>query len=103
MIVNAAEESESVVAFDKKTGKQVWKAEAAGLSGTWGTPVLVEVPGDRLPGGRTDLVIAVPEEIWGLNPTTGKLIWHAEASNSNTVARLGDGRWRGVRHWRPRR
>jgi outer membrane protein assembly factor BamB len=80
VIVNAAEESESLRGLDKKTGKEIWKAEAAGLSSSWTTPVLVDVP-----GGKTELAIAVPEEIWGLDPETGKFLWYASANNSNTA------------------
>jgi hypothetical protein len=80
VIVNAAEESESLRGLDKKTGKEVWKAEASGLASSWATPVLVDVP-----GGKTELAIAVPEEIWGLDPDTGKFLWYATANNSNTA------------------
>jgi hypothetical protein len=80
VIVNAAEESESLRGLDKKTGKQVWKAEASGLASSWTTPVLVDVP-----GGRTELAVAVPEEIWGLDPETGKFLWYASANNSTTA------------------
>jgi hypothetical protein len=56
VIVPATEENEAIVALDKKTGKEVWKAQAAGLGNTWGTPILVEVD------GRTELVVAVPSK-----------------------------------------
>lgn len=58
VIVTAAAESQSLVALKKENGEQVWKQEADGLIGTWGTPVLVEVD-----NSRTDLVIGVPREI----------------------------------------
>jgi outer membrane protein assembly factor BamB len=74
VIVTAAMESQKVYALDKATGKVVWQAEADALAATWGTPVLVEVDADR-----TDLVIGVPDEIWGFNPDTGKLRWYCEA------------------------
>ena len=32
-----------VVAFDKTTGKELWRQEAEGLDGMWGTPTLVEI------------------------------------------------------------
>src|SRR5947209_18539583 len=81
VIVNAASESRSVRALDKATGKQVWKAEAEGLDLSFGTPALVE-----LPGGRTELALAVPGELWGLNPDTGKLLWHAAVRMAGNVA-----------------
>ena len=74
LIVTATAESEALVALDKLTGKEVWRQEASGFNGTWGTPVLVDVDANR-----TDLVIAVPGEIWGFNPETGKLAWYCEA------------------------
>ncbi|MCC6510131.1 MAG: PQQ-like beta-propeller repeat protein [Pirellulaceae bacterium] len=79
VIVTAAAESQALVAFNKRTGEQVWKQEADGLTGTWGTPVLVEVD-----SSRTDLVIGVPFEIWGINPDTGKLRWYCEASQDES-------------------
>jgi outer membrane protein assembly factor BamB len=72
VIINASDEGEAMVGLDKKTGKEVWRAEAAGLSGTWATPILMEGQ------DGVDLVIAVPGEIWGLNAQTGKLQWYAE-------------------------
>lgn len=74
VIVTAAMESQKLYALDKATGKEVWKAEADAFGATWGTPVLVEVDADR-----TDIVIGVPDEIWGFNPDTGKLRWYCEA------------------------
>lgn len=79
VIVTAPAESRAIIAFDKKTGEQLWKQEADGFSGTWGTPVLVEIDKDR-----TDLVIGVPYEIWGLNPDTGKLRWFCEAAQDDS-------------------
>ena len=72
VIVNASDESESIRALDKATGKEIWKAEGA-MDLAYGTPILVP-----LKSGRTDLVLAVPGEIWGLSPKTGKLQWFAE-------------------------
>jgi len=74
VIVNANAESEALIALDKETGKEVWRAPSSGVRGSWSTPILVD-----LPGGRKDLVFSVPDEIWGLNPDTGKLRWYAEA------------------------
>lgn len=71
VIITASAEGETLYGLDKETGKIVWKQEAGGLGSTWGTPVLVPVDDQR-----TDLVIGVPNEIWGLNPETGKLRWY---------------------------
>lgn len=78
VIVNASEESSALIALNQETGKEVWRAEAEGLGGTWGTPILATT------GDRTDVVIGVPSEFWGLNPNTGKLRWHCDALQDNT-------------------
>lgn len=77
MIVTASAESQAIVGLDKETGKEVWRQEAAGLDGMWGTPILVTIDDTR-----TDLVMSVPKEMWGLDPTTGKLRWHSQATGA---------------------
>ena len=81
VIVNAAEEGRSVLALDKVTGKEVWKAEVNSLELSFVTPVLVECA-----GGRSDLALAVPGEMWGLNPATGKLRWFAQTGITGNVS-----------------
>ena len=79
VIVNASEESLAIYALDKVTGKKIWKAEGDALELAYDTPFLA-----NLADGRKELTISVPEEVWGLNPDTGKLIWYAEmAPNGN--------------------
>jgi len=80
VIVSAAEEGRAIIAFDKTTGKQVWKAAADRLELAFGTPALVAV------GGKTELVIGVPNEVWGLSPETGKLQWYAETDIPGNVS-----------------
>ncbi len=72
--------SRSILALDKQSGREVWKAEAASLELTYSTPTLVE-----LPDGTTELVISVPGEVWGLNSDTGKLQWYAETKLTGNV------------------
>ena len=79
VIVNAAAEGRALIAFDKKTGKEVWKTPADSLEGCWGTPILVDAP-----GGKQELVISVPGEVWGFEPDTGKFLWYCEGVNSNS-------------------
>jgi len=81
VIVNAAEESKSLIALDRKTGREVWKSEAAALELAYGTPCFV-----TLPDGAEELVIAVPEEVWGLNPATGKIRWFATHALTGNVS-----------------
>jgi len=79
IIVNAADESQTIYGLNRQTGAVVWKAEAAGLENTFCTPLLIPV------GDRTELVIAVPWEIWGLDPATGKLLWHVETDLDSNI------------------
>ena len=80
LIVPALVESQSMVAFDKLTGEVKWSKKAGGFGSTWGTPTLVDAP-----GGRQDLVIGVPEEIWGFNPDTGRFDWYCKGLESDSV------------------
>ena len=73
LIVTAGAESESIRALDKKTGKELWKTEAASLSRCYCTPLVV-----KNAKGADELVISVPYEVWSLNPDNGKLKWYAE-------------------------
>jgi outer membrane protein assembly factor BamB len=84
LIVPAGAESRALVGLDKYTGKEVWRADADSLGMVWGTPALVKI------GDTTELVIGAPSEIWGLNPTNGKLRWYChyvdnEQFNSSVV------------------
>ena len=77
VIVTASAESQSIIGLDAETGSEVWRQEAAGLDGMWGTPTLVAIDDDR-----TDLVMCVSRELWGLDPASGKLRWFAKATDA---------------------
>ena len=77
VIVTASAESQAIVGIDKKSGKELWRQEAKGLDNMWGTPTLVKID-----DSRTDLVMCVAKEIWGLNPDNGNLRWFANATAS---------------------
>lgn len=68
VIVNAFVECGQLVALDKETGKEVWRA--GDLKESWNTPLLVQ-----LPNGGTELVVAISGEILGFDPATGKPLW----------------------------
>jgi hypothetical protein len=80
VIVTASAESQSIVGLDKSSGKEVWRQEAKGLDGMWGTPALVKIDDNR-----TDLVMCVSKELWGLNPKTGKMRWLADATGAQNA------------------
>lgn len=77
VIITAAAESQSIIGFDRATGKKLWQQHATGLDGMWGTPTLLKIDENR-----TDLVMLVAKELWGLDPGSGKLRWYAQATSS---------------------
>jgi outer membrane protein assembly factor BamB len=68
LIVNASVESESIVALDRQTGKEVWRT--GGIKESWNTPLLV-----RSESGRDELIVAIFGKVLGLDPKTGKQLW----------------------------
>lgn len=80
VIVNASEESQSIIALNKVNGETVWKQEAGMLELSYGTPRVVNPK-----KGNAEVVISVPGEVWSLNPTTGKLNWYCESPMTGNV------------------
>ncbi len=71
LIVNASVESGTLLALDKMTGKEVWRAK--NIRSAWNTPVLVTAPSKEV-----ELVVSIENWILGLNPDTGKELWRAD-------------------------
>ena len=78
LIVNAADEAQTIYAFDKTTGEQAWKSEAGGYELTYNTPTSV--------AKHKELLIAVPGELWALHADTGKMKWYAETRLTGNVS-----------------
>jgi outer membrane protein assembly factor BamB len=57
-----------IAAYDKNTGKQLWKTDRTEMTG-WGTPVLIRV------GDHDELVVSSMRKVYGYNPDTGKELW----------------------------
>jgi outer membrane protein assembly factor BamB len=79
LIVNASDESQAIVGLDRKTGEVKWRAEGE-FGMAYGTPNVWQHEGE------TDVVVAVPQELWGINPATGKLRWYATHGLSGNVS-----------------
>lgn len=59
-----------VIAFDKRTGKEVWKALPTDTRGPgYGQPVLIKA------GGAQQLIVWHPSAVSSLDPATGKVNW----------------------------
>ncbi|MBS0204358.1 MAG: PQQ-binding-like beta-propeller repeat protein [Planctomycetes bacterium] len=80
VIVNAAAESKAVIALDKQTGKEAWHSNAPNIYGSWSTPVLVDAP-----GGKIELVLSAPYELWGFDPNNGDFLWFADGIADDTI------------------
>ncbi|MEZ0389408.1 MAG: PQQ-binding-like beta-propeller repeat protein [Verrucomicrobium sp.] len=72
VIINASDEDQSLMAFDKTTGQRVWRQGSTLLDLAFSSPQLL-----KQKDGREDLVFAAPGELWGMNPGSGKLRWYA--------------------------
>jgi outer membrane protein assembly factor BamB len=80
VIITASEEAHAIIALDKATGQEVWRAPGGALEYVFGTPVLA---GDS---ARPELLLALPEELWALNPENGKLRWFAATGLPGNIA-----------------
>lgn len=68
VLINACIESESLVALDRKTGKEAWRID--NVSESWHAPKIVP-----LAGGKEDLVLAMSGKLVGYDPANGQQRW----------------------------
>lgn len=71
VFINASVESESLIALDRKTGKEKWRAK--GIKESWNTPVLVTAA-----SGRTELIVACQGKVLAFNPDSGEPLWSCD-------------------------
>lgn len=72
------EKTSVVVAYDKATGKEVWKTPRP-VDISWSTPVLVTVD------GRTELVTNASQHVIGYDASTGRELWRTRGVESNAI------------------
>lgn len=75
LFINASVESESLIAINKSTGREIWRA--GGIRESWNTPLITTSP-----EGREELVIAMIGSIKGYNPRNGELLWTCDTDIS---------------------
>lgn len=68
VIINGSIESDSIAAFDRKTGKEKWRAR--GIVEAWNTPLVV-----KNTEGKDELVVATRPKIMAFDPATGTPLW----------------------------
>jgi outer membrane protein assembly factor BamB len=69
----------NVIALNRFTGQLVWSSEGMGEISAYGSPLLINHNGRRI------LVSLLQKHILGLDPETGKLLWHYPFSNQHEV------------------
>lgn len=72
VIVNAAHESNSLIALDRRTGKEVWTVQ--GFPASWNTPTLV-----KSAEGREELIVNANGKLRAFEPKTGKELWFCQS------------------------
>lgn len=75
LLVNACDETQALIAFDRVSGEEVWRVEAQLYEGSYSTPVA-----GTAADGSDEIVIPLSDEIWGIDPATGKLKWWVKES-----------------------
>ncbi len=68
LFINASVESDALIALDRKTGQEKWRAK--GINSSWSTPLVV-----HLPSGKDELVIPTQGMLLAFDPTNGESLW----------------------------
>jgi hypothetical protein len=68
VVINASVESESLVALDRKTGQEKWRA--GGIREAWNTPLVVTAA-----SGREELIVPVQGSVLAFDPDSGEPLW----------------------------
>jgi outer membrane protein assembly factor BamB len=80
LVVNWDHEGDSfVVAFDKRTGRELWRT-AREPATSWTTPVVVEA------GDRVQVVVSGSRRVRGYDLETGDMIWECDGLSVENVA-----------------
>ena len=88
LIVNWDHEGNSFLyAFDKRTGRQLWKAPRDEKT-SWSTPLVVDVE------GRPEIVVSATKRVRGYDLATGRQLWECAGLTDNVVS--SPVYWRGL-------
>ena len=80
LVINWDHEGDSfIAAFDKRTGKQLWR-KARDEPTSWSTPIIVTR------GQTTQLIVSATNAVRGYDLATGKALWHVGGLPHNVVA-----------------
>jgi len=80
LIVNWDHEGDSFLyAFDKRTGRQIWKVSRDEKT-SWATPLVVEVD------GKPQVIVSATKRVRGYDLATGALVWECAGLTDNVVS-----------------
>lgn len=80
LVINWDHDAKSfVVAFDKRTGRQLWRKDRDEET-SWSSPIIVEQDGKPL------LIVAGTNRVRGYDLATGEVVWQCGGLSSNIVA-----------------
>ena len=79
LIVNAIDECGKVLSIAKSDGSIQWEFDA-GSRMAYSTPALIKTKADK-----TELVVAIPEKVYGVDPENGRQLWHTKTTLMNEV------------------
>jgi outer membrane protein assembly factor BamB len=80
LIVSAADESRAVIALDKTSGEERWRYESGKLELAYNTPTI-----RALDGGKAEVVLSAPTELFALDAETGKRRWWLSSTLAGNV------------------
>jgi outer membrane protein assembly factor BamB len=88
VIVNGDQDALAyIVGLDRRTGKEVWRANRPNRTRSYCVPLIAEAD------GRTQMVLSGSKSVTSYNPDSGDLLWHIKGPTEQYVASLvwGDG------------
>ncbi len=71
-------EGSAIVALDRRTGAEVWRAARKNRR-SWATPIVVQA------GGRDELIAAGAESVIAYDPSSGRELWRAAGTRSHPI------------------
>ncbi len=71
VFINASVESESLIALDRTTGNERWRA--GGIRESWNTPLVITAD-----SGREELIVATHGAILAFDPGSGRQLWSCQ-------------------------
>lgn len=72
VIINAAHESNQLIALERRTGKEVWSVKD--FPASWNTPTLI-----KSAEGREELILNASGKLRAFDPKTGKELWFCQS------------------------